>query len=65
MAHGSDEPPPGIELKGLSKYFNSWTNSGRANVAKATYAGFFNSFLKQLYYAVYSIKSVAEVQLLK
>ncbi|XP_046986278.1 ATP synthase membrane subunit K, mitochondrial-like [Schistocerca americana] len=27
------------QLKGLSKYFNSTTNTGRANVAKATYAG--------------------------
>ncbi|XP_023944457.2 ATP synthase membrane subunit K, mitochondrial [Bicyclus anynana] len=28
------------QLKGLSKYFNSTTNRGRANVAKATYAVF-------------------------
>ncbi|XP_073958295.1 ATP synthase membrane subunit K, mitochondrial [Choristoneura fumiferana] len=28
----------GAELKGLSKYFNSQTYNGRANVAKATYA---------------------------
>ncbi|XP_063632919.1 uncharacterized protein LOC134803996 [Cydia splendana] len=28
----------GAQLKGLSKYFNSQTYSGRANVAKATYA---------------------------
>ncbi|KAJ8734226.1 hypothetical protein PYW07_014777 [Mythimna separata] len=26
------------QLKGLSKYFNSQTNRGRANTAKATYA---------------------------
>ncbi|KDR11975.1 Up-regulated during skeletal muscle growth protein 5 [Zootermopsis nevadensis] len=26
------------QLKGLSKYFNSVTATGRANVAKATYA---------------------------
>lgn len=26
------------QLKGLSKYFNSQTNKGRANTAKATYA---------------------------
>ncbi|XP_013144243.1 PREDICTED: uncharacterized protein LOC106107785 [Papilio polytes] len=28
------------QLKGLSKYFNSQTNRGRANTAKATYAVF-------------------------
>ncbi|VVD02236.1 ATP synthase membrane subunit K, mitochondrial [Leptidea sinapis] len=28
------------QLKGLSKYFNSQTNRGRANTAKATYAFF-------------------------
>ncbi|XP_045760423.1 ATP synthase membrane subunit K, mitochondrial-like [Maniola jurtina] len=28
------------QLKGLSKYFNSTTNKGRANSAKATYAVF-------------------------
>ncbi|XP_076338457.1 ATP synthase F(0) complex subunit k, mitochondrial-like [Tachypleus tridentatus] len=27
------------QFKGLSKYFNSQTMKGRANVAKATYAG--------------------------
>lgn len=26
------------QFKGMSKYFNSTTNRGRANVAKATYA---------------------------
>ncbi|XP_033327831.2 ATP synthase F(0) complex subunit k, mitochondrial [Megalopta genalis] len=31
----SDEP----KLTGLSKHFNSITDRGRANVAKATYAG--------------------------
>ncbi|XP_053601393.1 ATP synthase membrane subunit K, mitochondrial [Plodia interpunctella] len=30
----------GSQLKGLSKYFNSQTNAGRANTAKATYAFF-------------------------
>ncbi|XP_049886575.1 uncharacterized protein LOC126381073 [Pectinophora gossypiella] len=30
----------GSELKGLAKYFNSQTYTGRANVAKATYAFF-------------------------
>ncbi|CAK1599488.1 unnamed protein product [Parnassius mnemosyne] len=28
------------QFKGLSKYFNSHTNRGRANTAKATYAVF-------------------------
>lgn len=28
------------QLKGLAKHFNSVTNRGRANVAKATYAFF-------------------------
>ncbi|XP_026484640.1 ATP synthase membrane subunit K, mitochondrial-like [Vanessa tameamea] len=28
------------QLKGFSKYFNSMTNRGRANTAKATYAFF-------------------------
>lgn len=30
----------GAKLTGLSKIFNSQTNAGRANVAKATYAFF-------------------------
>lgn len=38
MAGHGNEPPPGIELKGLQKYFNSYTDFGRANTAKATYA---------------------------
>lgn len=29
----------GEQFTGLSKYFNNTTNYGRANVAKATYAG--------------------------
>ncbi|XP_076293200.1 ATP synthase F(0) complex subunit k, mitochondrial [Lasioglossum baleicum] len=32
---GDSEP----KLTGLSKYFNSITDTGRANTAKATYAG--------------------------
>lgn len=38
---GGDEPPPGIELKGLGKKFNSYTTTGRANVAMATYGVIF------------------------
>ncbi|XP_067634837.1 ATP synthase membrane subunit K, mitochondrial [Eurosta solidaginis] len=34
---GSEEAEA-AKLKGLEKYFNSVTNTGRANVAKATYA---------------------------
>ena len=38
---GGEEPPPGIELKGWGKTFNSYTKTGRANVAKATYGAIF------------------------
>lgn len=38
MAGHADEVPEGVELKGLSKHFNSYTMYGRANTAKATYA---------------------------
>ncbi|XP_045505027.1 ATP synthase membrane subunit K, mitochondrial [Colias croceus] len=34
------EPVDESQFKGLSKYFNSYTNTGRANTAKATYAFF-------------------------
>ncbi|KAL0850438.1 hypothetical protein ABMA28_012242 [Loxostege sticticalis] len=37
------------QLKGLAKYFNSQTNAGRANTAKATYA-FFGAVI--LYYTL-------------
>ncbi|XP_045456088.1 ATP synthase membrane subunit K, mitochondrial-like [Melitaea cinxia] len=37
------------QFKGLSKYFNSTTNRGRANTAKATYA-FFGAVI--LYYTL-------------
>lgn len=33
--------PDGKPFTGLSKYFNSWTMSGRRNVAVATYAFLF------------------------
>ncbi|XP_078045128.1 ATP synthase F(0) complex subunit k, mitochondrial [Augochlora pura] len=36
MSGGSSDDP---KLTGLSKHFNSITDRGRANVAKATYAG--------------------------
>ncbi|XP_014249106.1 up-regulated during skeletal muscle growth protein 5 isoform X2 [Cimex lectularius] len=36
---GDKGPLDESQLKGLSKYFNSVTDRGRANVAKATYAG--------------------------
>lgn len=39
QAMAGDAKVEGEQLKGLSKYFNSVTNTGRANVAKATYAG--------------------------
>ncbi|XP_038208823.1 ATP synthase membrane subunit DAPIT, mitochondrial [Zerene cesonia] len=34
------EPVDESQFKGLSRYFNSYTNRGRANTAKATYAFF-------------------------
>jgi len=38
---GGEEPPPGIELKGWGKKFNSYTKTGRANVAMATFGVIF------------------------
>ncbi|XP_059619648.1 ATP synthase membrane subunit K, mitochondrial [Phlebotomus argentipes] len=35
---GGEDAAEAAKLTGLSKYFNSVTNTGRANVAKATYA---------------------------
>ncbi len=34
---GGDVAPPGVELKGWAIKFNSYTKTGRANVAMATY----------------------------
>ena len=34
---GGDVAPPGVELKGWAVKFNSYTKTGRANVAMATY----------------------------
>ena len=38
---GGEAAPPGIELKGMAKTFNSYTKTGRANVAMATYGAIF------------------------
>jgi len=38
------------KFTGLSRYFNSYTNFGRANVAKATYAGM------ALFFVYYKLK---------
>jgi len=47
---GGEEPPPGIELKGWEKTFNSYTKTGRANVAMATYGAIFSFIIiKKLY----------------
>ena len=47
---GGEEPPPGIELKGWGKTFNSYTKTGRANVAMATYGAIFAFIaVKKLY----------------
>jgi hypothetical protein len=42
---GAEEAPAGVELKGWQLKFNSYTKTGRANVAMATFGGIFACWL--------------------